>query len=155
VGESSSHPAVSRDGRFVAYSVVPQSRGSTRAGARVRVRDMRTGAVAAVGRAADGFGFEPAISADGRRIAYTAARGGRARVLVFDSVTGATTSIVTGGAGISFDPSISADGTRVAFTSSRRNLADRRAKGPRSVYLRDLAARTTTLVSDGFESPAG
>ena len=154
-GESSSHPAVSRDGRFVAFSAVPAARGTTRSGARVRVRDMRTGAVAAVSRAADGFGFEPAISADGRRIAYTAARGGRARVLVFDSATGGTIPIVASGAGVSFDPSISADGMRVAFTSSRRDLADGLAKGPRSVYLRDLAAGTTTLVSDGFESPGG
>jgi hypothetical protein len=37
----------------------------------------------------------------------------------------------------------------VAFASTIRNLAASRAAGPRSVYVRDLARGTVTLISDG------
>ena len=135
---SSSQPAVSADGRFVAFS----------SGVRVYVRDMQTGSTTTISNAADGSGFEPAISADGVRVAYTSARGGHSRVLLHDRTTGKTTA-VTGGAGISFDPSLSGDGTRVAFASNRRDLASTRSTGARSVYVRDLRTGRTALISGG------
>jgi Tol biopolymer transport system component len=152
-GGSASHPAVSRDATVVAFSLVPDSRGSSRAGARIYLSDVKTGVTRAVSRARDGFGFEPALSADGRQVAYTAARGGRACVLRYDA-DGGTEAVnpAACGRGVSFDPSISADGNRVAFTSTRRDLAATRSAGARSIYVRDLATGGTTLVSDGFDA---
>jgi TolB protein len=58
------------------------------------------------------------------------------------------------GSGFSSNPSISADGRFVAFESSSRGLVDEdhdhrpdRGYSPYQVYLRDLKARTTTLIS--------
>jgi Tol biopolymer transport system component len=147
----SSHPAVSSDARFVAFSSSARNLGTGEQGVRVYVRDMASGATEAVSSLADGSGFEPAISAGGARVAYTSTRGGRSRVLLHDRASGKTT-VVTAGKGISFDPSLSGDGTRVAFASNRRDLAATRSTGARSVYVRDLASGTNVLLSGG---PAG
>ena len=147
----SSHPAVSSDGRFVAFSSSARNLGAGEPGVRVYVRDMASGTTAVVSSLGEGSGFEPAISADGARVAYTSTRGGRSRVLLRDRATGKTTAI-TGAKGISFDPSLSGDGTRVAFASNRRDLAPTRSTGARSVYVRDVATGTTVLLSGG---PAG
>ena len=138
------------DGRWVAFSSAAGNLGAPGPGVHIYLRDVLEGRTVTVSGRADGAAFEPALSADARRVAYTATRGGRSRVLVKDLATGAT-SVVAGpaGAGISFDPSISADGGRVAFASTIRNLAASRAAGPRSVYVRDLAGGRATLVSDG------
>jgi hypothetical protein len=48
---------------------------------------------------------------------------------------------------ISAEPAVSADGARVAFTSTARNLDRRKPAGLNGVFLRDLHARTTTLLS--------
>ena len=123
--------------RGVQLGCAQPRRGRAR-GARVRARpaDRHHRRWSAAARTESGF--EPAISADGARVAYTSARGGRSRVLVYDRATGKTTA-VSGGKGISFDPSLSGDGTRVAFASNRRDLAPTRSTGARSVYVRDLA----------------
>ena len=55
--------------------------------------------------------------------------------------TGASTNAANGG-----DPSISADGTKVAFTTTS-NLDAADTGNDRDVYLRDVNANTTTLVS--------
>jgi Tol biopolymer transport system component len=143
----SSHPAVSADGRFVAFSSSARNLGASARGVRVYVRDVQTGSTAIVSDVGDGSGFEPTISAGGSRIAYTATRGGRSRVLLHDRATGRTTAVT--GKGISFDASISGDGARVAFASNRRDLAPTRGPGARSVYVRDLATGGTVLVSGG------
>ena len=147
----SSHPAVSSDGRFVAFSSSARNLGANARGVRVYVRDIRTGTTALVSSRADGSAFEPAISADGARVAYTSTRGGRSRVLVYDRATGKATAI-SGNKGISFDPALSGDGMRVAFASNRRDLAATRSTGARTVYVRDLATGRTALVSGGPET---
>ncbi len=144
----SSQPASSTDGRFVAFSSSARNLGAGSRGVRVYVRDIQTGATTTISNAADGSGFEPAISADGARVAYTSARGGRSRVVLFDGATGQTTA-VTDGRGISFDPSLSGDGTRIAFASNRRDLASTRSTGARSVYVRDVRTGRTALISGG------
>jgi Tol biopolymer transport system component len=143
-----SHPAVSADGRFVAFSSSARNLGASDHGVLVYVRDLKAGTTAIVSRSVDGSGFEPAISADGAHVAYTSTRGGRSRVLLHDRATGKTTAI-TDGRGISFDPSLSGDGTRVAFASNRPDLAPARSAGARSIYVRDLSTGRTTLVSGG------
>ena len=146
-----SQPAVSADGRFVAFSSSATNLGNATKGVRVYVRDMRAGTTQQVSRAGDGAAFEPAVSVNGRRIAYTASGSGRSLVLLRD--LDARTTEVVGRGGISFDASLSADGRLVAFASSRRDLGAARSHGARSIYVYDSAAKTTTLISGG--PPAG
>jgi Tol biopolymer transport system component len=49
--------------------------------------------------------------------------------------------------GMSAEPALSGDGTRVAFTSWADNLTPWDTNGASDVFVRDLAARTTTLIS--------
>lgn len=109
----------------------------------------------------------PAISADGQRVAFTSSANNLVAVVDGNSVgdvylrdfaapLGQQTILVsrtTGPNGISGNgeaksPSISADGTRVAFQSSASDLVPGDANGGFSdVFVRDLAAATTQLVS--------
>jgi Tol biopolymer transport system component len=143
-----SHPAVSQDGRYVAFSSSARNLGASTRAVGVYVRDTQGAATTLVSRAQDGAAFEPAISSDGARVAYTSTRAGRSRVLHYDRASGKTVA-VTDGRGISFDPSLSADGTRVAFASNRRDLAPVRSAGARSIYVWDLTTGRTVLVSGG------
>ena len=106
---------------------------------------------------------EPSLSADGRRVAFTArGAGGATSVYVRDLSTGATTLVsrasgFTGppAMGASEHPSLSADGTRVAFTSDAWNLSPAKCNPARGIFVRDLASGTTTLVSRGDGENAG
>jgi Tol biopolymer transport system component len=165
-------PAVSADGRFVAFEsyarnlapVVPGISGS------VFVHDMRTGRteLVSVGRSgaqADGASGNPAISADGRFVAFASEAGnlvagdtnGRFDVFVRDRIRGQTVraSVGTGGAqgnGGSYAPAISADGRFVAFLSSADNLSPLDLNEANDVFVRDLLRRETHRVS---RSPTG
>ena len=98
------------------------------------------------------------LSADGRYAVFTGYsthlpgnENGMRHVYRRDTLTGALelVSRTEGGApgdSSSQEPSISADGTRVAFSSFAR-LAGADTDDEQSVYVRDLAAGTTTLVS--------
>jgi TolB protein len=112
------------------------------------------------------FHARPALSADGRRIAYDLPAAGivpgdrnRARdVFVRDAVAGRTelVSVARGGGvgnGTSRAASISADGRSVAFESSATNLVERDGDSVRDVFVRALRAGTTRLVGPG-RSPA-
>jgi Tol biopolymer transport system component len=95
------------------------------------------------------------MSDDGRFVAFGSrapALGGSdgSQVLVRDVVTGTTTlaSVGAGGAPANEDAFGSLDGSggRVVFSSDATNLLPGVADGKEHVYLRDLAAGTTTLV---------
>ena len=153
-GDYSADAAVSRDGRYVAFSSAARNLGAANRGSRVFVRDLRTRRTRAVS-GADGFALEPSISADGRTVAYTSIASGVSRVLVRDArgrdreivasrASGADGAIADRG---SSDATISPDGRRVAFTSAARNLGAGKLDDRRGVFVRDLRAQTTTLVS--------
>ena len=111
----------------------------------------------------------PSISGDGNRIAFSSAAdnlvpgdaNARADVFVRDVAAATTTrvSVLTGGGEIatsaSVDPAISRDGNRVAFvTGAAIDAQD--GNGDGDVYLRDIAAGTTTLISRrGIGAPSG
>jgi hypothetical protein len=98
---------------------------------------------------------KPAVSADGRFVAYTAAQGEHSQIFVRDTCQGATeacqartllvSSAIDGAVGNddSGSPSMSADGRYVAFSSAATNLIAQAPPGPQ-IYLRDtcLGAQT-------------
>ena len=118
----------------------------------------------------DGASGQRTMSADGRYVVFEAltshlpgaAPGGPSQLYRRDLLTGATelVSRADGPNGAAADasnegPSIDADGTRVAFRSSASNLAPGHAGAASQIYVRDLAAGTTTLVSRATDgSPA-
>jgi Tol biopolymer transport system component len=120
------------------------------------------------GKGGDGNSLEPSISGDGRYVAFAsraknlspAAKSGKREIFVKDMSTGAVTlaSRADGAAGAaaagnSYDASISADGRYVTFASGAENLgAEDTAFN--DVFVRDLLAGTTTLVSRAT-GPAG
>ena len=157
--EYAADPAISRDGRYVAFSSAAGNLagggGRTRgAGSRVYVRDLRTQRTTAVSDRR-GFALKPSISADGRRVAYSAIRRGQSLVYVRDARGRGPQRLVsraagrTGAAadGSAADATISADGWRVAFTSAAKNLAPAKPDDRRGVFVRDLRSHATTLAS--------
>ena len=156
-GDSAS-PAISADGRYVAFgsdasNLVP---GDTNGTSDVFVRDLRSGttqrvSVATDGTQANGDSDSPAISADGRYVAFASYASnlvpgdtnGTADVFVRDLRSGTTrrVSVATDGTqanGDSGSPAISADGRYVAFESDASNLVPGDTNHCVDVFVRDL-----------------
>jgi Tol biopolymer transport system component len=175
----SSDPSISADGLHVAFesSAANLSPADADTATSIYVRDLLTGvteltsrATGPAGASATDYSFEPSISADGRMVAFTS-RGALAGddfdqpsfpqdVFVRDRLTQTTTLVsrASGPAGAPSDvesdePSISADGAHVAFASSAK-LTGQRSYDV-NVFVRDLLAATTKLVSVGDEGQAG
>src|SRR5262245_27577526 len=132
-------PALSADGRFVAFSSFtrdPNTNGVENVFVRDRAFVVTTRVSVATGGAqANGGSSSPAISADGRFVAFASEAtnlvagdtNGATDVFVRDLLTFTTerVSVATGGVqanGFSFRPAISAAGRFVAFVSSATNL---------------------------------
>ena len=162
-------PAVSRDGRFVAFASAASNlvAGDTNGLVDVFVRDRVAGRTVLVSRGAygapaDNGSGEPSLSDDGSRVAFSSDAtnlvggdtNGTTDVFVRDLRSGVLrrVSVAAGGGpagGESSAPSISGDGTRVLFHSVAANLVRGDGNSTRDVFLRDLAAGTTRLVSVG------
>ena len=166
-------PAMSADGRFVAFEslatdLVPDDANGD---FDVFVRDLKTGTTTLVSAnragtgSGNGFSFAPAISADGRFVAFESFAtdlvadddaNGDFDVFVRDLKTGTTTLISVnragGGSGNGFSsaPAIIADGRLVAFESVAGDLVDNDTNGDIDVFVRDLKTDTTTLVSVNY-----
>ncbi len=177
---SSWYPAISADGRFVAFpsnaaNLVP---GDTNASTDVFVHDRATGTTERVSVASGGVQATPslmaptsswpALSADGRYVAFSAdasnlAPGdtnGNLDVFVHDRETGTTEQVSVasdgaGGNGYSFWPAISADGRNVAFWGVASNLVPADTNGASDVFVHDRATGNTervSVTSDGAET---
>jgi len=168
-------PQLSADGRFVAFesfasNLVP---GDTNGGVDVFVHDRQTATTTRASVASDGAegndqSNSPAISADGRYVAFLASSSnlvpgdtnGTVDIFVHDRQTGTTTrvSVASDGTqsnGLSESPAISATGRFVAFESFATNLVPGDTNGAFDVFVRDLQTGTMTrasLVSDGSQS---
>ena len=155
---NSGAPALSADGRFVAFAsdaadLVP---GDTNDDTDVFVRDRQTGVVERVSLAWNGYEARddsdcPAVSDDGRWVAFTSRAwnmypGGanlgspRWDVYLRDRQTGTTTRLSVANAGgdpnaDSGCPSISSDGQRVVFDSQASNLVAVDGNGAPDVFL--------------------
>ena len=171
--EDSLEPAISWSGRYVAFSsreeLVPED---TNDHPDIYVRDMSANTTRLVSRAdgpngavSDGRSSEPAISPNGRLVAFTtlgatnlgsglpATAPNNSQVYVRDLDAG-TTRLVSRAGGASgavgdrqsSDASIS-NGGLVAFGSTSKNLSSAGKAATSNVFVRNLAANTTTLVS--------
>ena len=168
VGGNSESAAISADGRFVAFdsyasNLVPND---TNGNVDVFVRDRQAGTTERV--SVDSSGNEviegstsPAISADGRYVAFTSwsdslVSGDTNKkwdIFVHDRNTGSTTRVSVDSAGSQGDGnswdamSISADGRFVAFYSLATNLVAGDTNGSGDVFVRDRSNGTTERVS--------
>jgi Tol biopolymer transport system component len=162
---------VSTNGRYVLFesSASDLATGDTNNSSDVFVRDLQTGtttlvSVATNGLAGNGFSRSPAMTPDGRYVAFVSAANnlvvgdtnGIGDVFVRDLQTGVTTLVSqgaqarTGATSFIFStsetPSITPDGRYVLFMSEATNLVSG-VPGTCHVYLRDVVAGQTTWVS--------
>jgi Tol biopolymer transport system component len=168
----SSGPAISADGRFVAFASVATNLvpGDTNGQFDVFVRDRKTGTTRRVslgqsgveGDGRSGASFAPAISADGRFVAFDSEAGNLvpgdtncvSDVFVRDRRAGTTERVSLGrggaqGNGESDEPAISADGRFVAFHSYASNLVPGDTNRGSDVFVHDRETGTTRRVSLG------
>jgi Tol biopolymer transport system component len=166
---SSSQPALSADGRFLAFvstadNLVPRD---TNGAADVFLRDLtggKTTRVSVAGRRvqANGTSSEPSLSANGRYLAFVSSatnlaqrdENDQADVFVRDLKLRTTKRISLGIRGAEpncacFDPVISGNGLFVAFSSFASNLVPRDTNRSSDVFVRDLRRNRTTRVSIG------
>lgn len=169
-GNLRSHqPAISAGGRYVAFVSDASNlvAGDTNALPDVFVRDTRAGttlrvSVGADGTQADRDSAAPAISADGRYVAFISGASnlvagdtnGTSDAFVRDTVSGTTERVSLGPGRAESDgyadaPDISADGRYVTFASPATNLVPADTNGLVDVFVRDLVAGTTERVSVG------
>jgi Tol biopolymer transport system component len=177
-------PSISADGRFVAFAsradlacrdapeCAAKPWGSSRA-SRVYVRNTHTGVTTHIadrrdGREPDGASYQPAISDDGRYVAFVSEasnlvhglKSAIAQIYVHDRVTGSTELVSRRPDGRPADgssrfPAISADGSTIAFQSLASDLVcikqcagdARDINLVSDVYLLDRASRKMTRAS--------
>ncbi len=168
-GLYSTDPAISFDGRWIAFSssATDLVSGDANAAYDVFLRDMQLGVTTRVsvdssGAEGDGDSLDPSISSDGRFVAFSSVAtnlapgdlNAHADVFVHDSLTGGTllASVGLNGVGANADcvaPSISADGRFVSFQSSASNLVAGDTNNQADVFVRDLLLGTTVRASLG------
>jgi TolB protein len=165
----SSEPAISADGRFVAFASGASNlvAGDTNGTYDVFVRDRklqvtRRVSVGPGGQQANSSSVGPAISADGRFVAFSSYASnlvagdtnGTYDVFVRDLVAQVTRRVSVGAGGQqansnSSDPAISAGGRFVAFVSVASNLVAGDTNHWDDVFVRDRFAQVTRRVSVG------
>jgi Tol biopolymer transport system component len=173
--DSSSDPALSADGRFVAFYSLASNlvADDTNSHWDVFLHDTLTGQTNRVSVASDGAqgnadSYYPAISDDGRFIAFMSYAdnlapedtNAKADILLHDALTGQTTPVSVDSNGVqgngdSYLPAISADGRFVGFPSLADNLVSGDTNGVTDVFLHDTQTGMISRVSvdsGGFQS---
>ena len=164
---SSFNPAISEDGRYVAFMSSANNLIITTLMARdVFVHDRQTGSTERVGEYVDNFeGLgRLAISDDGRYVAFASWNNGlvagdtngTADTFVRDRATGVLERVSRSqdgaqGNGYSIFPSLSRDGKNVAFMSLATNLVTSDTNDTSDVFVR-AHWETVVLFFDGFET---
>lgn len=173
-GDAASYQvALSADGRYVAFTSLASNlvADDTNINADVFVHDRNTAITERISVASDGSqgdGYHPAISADGRFVAFTADSSN----LVFNDSNGMSdifvhdrnshvTELVSGSndgsqgnLGAIFS-AISADGRYVAFDSSSNNLVSEDTNAAEDVFVRDRKTGLTERVSIAIDGTQG
>ena len=175
-------PAISADGRYVAFESDATNlvSGDTNNFNDIFVHDRQTGQTTRVSIASDGTqatggsSFSPAISADGRYVAFASYAANLVSgdtnnfidIFVHDRQTGQTTRVSVDSNGAeategflgSIAPAISADGRYVAFASDATNLVSGDTNGSSDIFIHDRQTGQTTRVSiasDGTQATGG
>jgi len=175
----SQDPALSTDGRFVAFTSNATNLVDAQSSGRpdVYLKDLVTGAVVRVSETAtgapahDGFGFGcqgATVSADGRYVAFHSYAynltgndtNNQSDVFLKDLHTGSVTRISTSSSnaqssGSSYDPSISADGRYVAFVSTATDLVAGDTNNAPDVFVKDTVTGVVTRVSTNADGQQG
>jgi Tol biopolymer transport system component len=169
----SASPRINGDGSVVAFVSAAHNlaAGDTNDVPDVFVRDLKAGTTVEVktggGQPGNGASSSPALSADGRFVAFATEAtnlvpgdtNDAADIVVFDRVSGGLERVSVGPGGALGDraadtPSISADGRFVAFSSEATNLVSGDTNKRGDIFVRDRRIGTTTRVSVG-PAPAG
>jgi murein DD-endopeptidase MepM/ murein hydrolase activator NlpD len=157
----------STDGRFKAFSSDDSNlvQGDTNGLPDVFVQTITNGSIerlsiSTTGEQANGASYDVGISGDGRYVAFTSVATNLVTndtnrvtdIFVRDRETNQTflASVNSDGApgnGPSYSPSISADGRFVAFISEATNMVASDTNGVDDVFVRDIRANTTEIVS--------
>jgi Tol biopolymer transport system component len=113
-------PRLSADGRFVAFTAVTtRADGGPRATAsRVVLRDLTAHTSTTVSDGVPGFASDPTVSADGRRVAFTAGAA-VPQLYLRDGPDAPAKALTAPDAGAVVDPQLSADGRVLAYTVVR------------------------------------
>jgi hypothetical protein len=155
--QDSFNPSISGDSRFVAFTSVATNlvAGDTNGTEDVFLRDRTNGTTVRVSVDSsavegDSDSHEPAISGNGRFVAFTSVAtnlvvgdlNGVQDVFAHDRLTGTTARVSVDGAGLeadldSYQPSASSDGIRIAFASLATNLVVGDTNSTLDVFLRD------------------
>jgi Tol biopolymer transport system component len=172
------NPAISGDGRYVGFvSDTPDLvRRDTNGVGDMFVRDVVTGTTSRInvsstgGQVHDGESYRTylALSADGRYVTFTSNAttlvpddtNQRYDVFLRDRGTGTTSRVSVSSAGDQGDnsadgPTISADGRFIVFHSAASNLVPEPAFGGTALFIRDVRAATTRLITGGGGYPYG
>lgn len=187
MNSASEYPSISTDGRYIAFSsyasnLVP---GDTNGTQDVFIHDRTTGqttrvSVTSSGREANNASYSPAISADGRYVAFTSSASNLALgdtnempdIFVHDLTTRETARVSVASDGseaidLVYDPalsaggqypSISADGRYVTFSSTASNLVLGDTNEQSDIFVHDRVTGQTTRVdvaSDGSQADYG
>jgi Tol biopolymer transport system component len=175
-GETFYSPRISADGRFVAFFSAATNLvlGDSNNAADVFVHDRMTAGTERV--SVDGSGSQgngnsegPAISADGRYVAFFSEAAnlvpgdtnGAFDIFVHDRLTGTTERVSVDSRGRqsngdSLEEALSADGRYVAFSSAATDLVPGDTNGTTDVFVRDRVTSTTERVSaDGHGAGSG
>ncbi len=167
LGGPSASPAISADGRFVAFSTFAYSliMADTNFESDIYVHDLQTGtttrvSVDSTGFEVDGNSFDPSISADGRFVAFDSDAfslvpedtNDSIDVFVYDQQTGLQERVSVDDAGTegndsSVRPSISWDGRYVAFSSDASNLVPGDENGSIDDFVHDTLSGATSRIS--------
>ncbi len=171
----SSWPAMSADGRYVAFESSASNlvAGDTNSKRDIFVHDRQTGATERVsvgtsGSQGNGDSLDPTISADGRYVAFYSFASdlvpgdtnSKSDIFVHDRQTGATERVSVGTSGKqangdSHKPAISADGRFVAFQTLASNLATGDINSTYDVFVYDRQTGTTERLSVGLTGGGG
>ncbi|HEY1409375.1 MAG TPA: hypothetical protein VF434_10550, partial [Promineifilum sp.] len=170
----SSAPALSADGRYVAFASGASNlfANDTNGVYDVFIHDRQTGETTLISTRLEGVGISqdahlPAVSADGRRVAFMSRSSdlvtgdtGDADIFVYDRMTGTLDLVSVGsngekGNGDSDRLAISADGLRIAFDSRAANLVPGDTNDAGDVFVHNLVTGETSRVSVGDNGDQG
>ncbi|MCS6908422.1 MAG: hypothetical protein RML93_11150, partial [Anaerolineales bacterium] len=172
---NSFNSAISADGRYVAFESIASNLvpGDTNNKRDIFVRDLQTNTTGRVsvstgGSQANDHSYNPAISADGRYVAFWSDASnlvpndtnGVSDIFVHDRQTGETRRVSVSSTGVqanmvSYFPSISADGRYVAYNSIASNLVSGDSNGEFDVFVHDLTNSQTQRISVSSDGTQG